>query len=120
MRACLLLRTVCRRGCWLSVCEPGETAVSRAGCLPWNDAAWLECRLSRPGRVGPGGGLGEDEATAAEGMAAAVGWDVEALGIVVVVAINGGSGRLLLRTPGLSPHGGYTGWWRPSASRSQQ
>jgi hypothetical protein len=86
MRACLLARTVCRRGCWPSVCEPGETAVSRAGCLPWADDEWLECRLSRPGRVEPGGGLGELEATAAEGMAAGVGCDVEAaLGIVEVV-----------------------------------
>jgi len=86
MRACLLERTVCRRGCWPSVCDPGETAVSRAGCLPWADDEWLECRLSRPGRVGPGGGLGELEATAAEGMAAAVGCDVEAaLGMAVEV-----------------------------------
>jgi hypothetical protein len=46
--------------------------------------------------------LGEDEATAADGMAAGVGWDVEALGmaavvvvgIVVVVAINGARSRL--------------------------
>jgi len=88
MRACLLLRTVCRRGCWPSVCEPGETAVSRAGCLPWADDEWLECRLSRPGRVAPGGGLGELEATAAEGMAAGVGCDVEAaLGMVAVVEV---------------------------------
>jgi hypothetical protein len=95
MRACLLLRTVWRRGCWPSVCEPGETAVSRAGCLPWADDEWLECRLSRPGRVGPGGGLGELEATAAEGMAAAVGCDVEAaLGMAAVVRgyVGGGGG----------------------------
>ena len=86
MRACLLERTVCRRGCWPSVCDPGETAVSRAGCLPWADDEWLECRLSRPGRVGPGGGFGELEATAAEGMTAAVGCDVEAaLGMAVEV-----------------------------------
>jgi hypothetical protein len=83
---------VCRRGCWPSVCEPGETAVSRAGCLPWADEEWLECRFSRPGRVGPGGGLGELEATAAEGMAAGVGCDVDAaLGMAAMpVAVGGG------------------------------
>lgn len=69
--------------------------MSRAGCLPWADDEWLECRLSRPGRVGPGGGFGELEATDAEGMAAAVGCDVEAaLGMTAVVGgyVAGGGG----------------------------
>ena len=45
--------------------------------------------MSRPGRVGPGGGLGELEATAAEGMAAAVGCDVDAaLGMAAAVRVG--------------------------------
>jgi hypothetical protein len=90
MRACLLLRTVCRSGC-CSGCEPSESAVSRAGCLPCPEGVWLECRFIRPGRIELGGGLGEDEATAADGMAAGVGWDVEALGMAAVVVMGRGS-----------------------------
>lgn len=46
---------------------------------------WLECRLRRPGRVGPAEALGL--AGMADGMAAGVGWDVEALGMATVVAM---------------------------------
>lgn len=60
--------------------------MSRAGCLPCTEGEWLECRFIRPGRTGPGGGLGEEDAAAAEGMAAGVGWDVEEIGMVVAVA----------------------------------
>jgi len=59
--------------------------VSRAACFPCTLEEWLECRLSRPGRVGPTGALGL--AGMADGMAAGVGWDVEALGMAAVVAM---------------------------------
>jgi hypothetical protein len=60
--------------------------VSRAACFPCTLAEWLECRLRRPGRVGPAEALGL--AGMADGMAAGVGWDVEALGMAAGVAMG--------------------------------
>lgn len=68
----------------LSACEPGET-VSRAVCFPELAVEWLECRLSRPGLVGPAAGLGDEAASMADGIAAGSGWEVEAaLGILLL------------------------------------
>lgn len=60
--------------------------MSRAACFPCTVAEWLECRLSRPGRVGPAEALGL-AGMAADGMAVGVGWDVEALGMAAGVAM---------------------------------
>ena len=60
--------------------------MSRAACFPCTLAEWLECRLRRPGRAGPAEALGL--AGMADGMAAGVGWDVEALGMAAGVAMG--------------------------------
>lgn len=88
----------------LSACEPGET-VSRAVCLPDVAVEWLECRLSNPGRAGPAEGLGDEADSMADGIAAGSGWEVEALGILLVFCRR--RCRFLL-TPGLSPRGAIT------------
>lgn len=58
-----------------------------ADCFPWTVVEWLECRLSKPGRAGPAEALGL--AGMADGMAAGVGWDVEALGMAAAAAMGG-------------------------------
>jgi hypothetical protein len=63
---------------------------------------WLECRLRRPGRVGPAEAFGL--AGMADGMAAGVGWEVEALGMAsgaaTVLLTAGVSGVSVLKVYG--------------------
>jgi hypothetical protein len=78
---------------------------------------WLECRLSRPGRVGPAEALGL--AGMADGMAADVGWEVEALGMAAGVATvlpTAGVSDVAVLQAGIWPHGARAGRQQVSVS----